>query len=196
MEKRHELQQNPISWPTKKYSTIVVDPPWEMVKIERDIAPNQTGFDYPTMTINQIKSLRVPELFMENAFVFLWATQKYFRPGIEILEHWGLKFRFHMTWVKPGGFQVHNTPMGNGEYVLVGAKGNPKFVDLKAFKMCFNAPRGKHSEKPDTFYELIERTTGGNRIDLFARKKRSGFVSWGNEIKKEMCFQPLLPNIN
>ena len=62
--------------------------------------------------------------------------------------------------------------------------------------MCFNAPRGKHSEKPDTFYELIERTTGGNRIDLFARKKRSGFVSWGNEIKKEMCFQPLLPNIN
>jgi hypothetical protein len=32
------------------YGTIVIDPPWEMEKIKRDVAPNQVAFDYPTMT--------------------------------------------------------------------------------------------------------------------------------------------------
>ncbi len=29
------------------YDVIVIDPPWEMKKIERDVAPNQVEFDYP-----------------------------------------------------------------------------------------------------------------------------------------------------
>jgi hypothetical protein len=39
-----------VSLPKKRYGTIVIDPPWDMEKIERQVRPNQHGFDYPTMS--------------------------------------------------------------------------------------------------------------------------------------------------
>ena len=40
-----------------KYDVIVVDPPWPMTKIKRRVAPNQVGFDYSTMPIDEIQQL-------------------------------------------------------------------------------------------------------------------------------------------
>ena len=51
----------------------------------------------------------------------------------------------------------------------------------KLIPLCFQAENIKHSKKPNKFYELVE-TLGNNRIDLFARNKRSGWDVWGNEI--------------
>jgi hypothetical protein len=38
----------PIPLPVDKYRTIVIDPPWPMEKILRDVSPNQFDMDYPT----------------------------------------------------------------------------------------------------------------------------------------------------
>ena len=44
------------------------------------------------------------------------------------------------------------------------------------------APRGKHSEKPEIFYEIIERMYPElPKIELFARRARPGWAAWGNE---------------
>ena len=51
--------------------------------------------------------------------------------------------------------------------------GTPVFIDTKDFKVCNEWPRREHSRKPKQFYELIKRTTGGSRIDIFARVKNS-----------------------
>ncbi len=40
--------------PEGTYSTIVIDPPWPMEKIEREVRPKQTAFDYPVMSEDQI----------------------------------------------------------------------------------------------------------------------------------------------
>ena len=46
----------------KKYNIIYADPAWKMKKIERKVRPNQKGFDYPTMELEDIKNLPVKDL--------------------------------------------------------------------------------------------------------------------------------------
>jgi hypothetical protein len=44
------------------------------------------------------------------------------------------------------------------------------------------APVGAHSEKSDEAYHRMERLYPGPRLELFARKKRDGWKTWGNEL--------------
>ena len=44
------------------------------------------------------------------------------------------------------------------------------------------APVGEHSEKPDEVYRRIERLYRGPYLELFARKEREGWKTWGNEL--------------
>jgi N6-adenosine-specific RNA methylase IME4 len=174
-----ELKQKEISLPTGLYDVIVIDPPWEMEKIKRDVAIEQVGFDYPTMTIDEIKQFELPA--DKDCHVFMWITHKHLPMGFDILQSWGAKYVFTMVWHKNGGFQPFNLPQYNCEFVLYGKIGNPQFVDLKAFNTCFFANRTGHSAKPDEFYDLIRRVTAGRRIDIFNRRDIEGFDKWGNE---------------
>jgi len=181
-ESEKEQEQKKISNPKPpegKYKTIVIDPPWDMKKIIREVSPDQAGFDYPTMSIDEIKDFELP--FDEEAHIYMWTTQKYLQYAFDIFEAWGIKYIFTMTWHKNGGFQPFGLPQYNSEFVVFGRIGGLKFEDTKAFNTCFNANRREHSRKPDEFYDLVRRVSPGPRIDIFAREKRDGFDIWGNE---------------
>jgi len=84
-------------------------------------------------------------------------------------------------------------PIGQGSYT----RANPEFVLLgrrgagvprldAGVRAQVLAPRGRHSEKPSEIHAAIERLVGDvSRLELFARTRRPGWASWGNEIESD-----------
>jgi N6-adenosine-specific RNA methylase IME4 len=42
-------------------------------------------------------------------------------------------------------------------------------------------PRGRHSEKPEAFLDIVESVSPAPRLEMFARRQRLGWDTWGNE---------------
>ncbi|MBU1319051.1 MAG: GIY-YIG nuclease family protein [candidate division Zixibacteria bacterium] len=170
-----------IAPPEGLYNVIVIDPPWPIKKVERDCRPNQSAeLDYPTMPLELISSIHIPKA--DDCHLFCWTTNKLLPETIKIVEGWGFRYVLTMVWHKPGGFQPVGLPQYNCEFIIYARYGHPEFTDTKAFNVCFDAPRGKHSEKPEEFYRIIARVTEGERLDMFSRRQIEGFDVWGNEV--------------
>lgn len=162
-----------------EYDVIVIDPPWPMEKIERDVTPEQVAFEYPTMQEDELAAMQLPAA--DDCHVWVWTTHKFLPMCLRLLDVWGLKYVCTFVWHKPGGFQPFGLPQYNCEFAVYARRGTPQFIDTKAFPVCFDAPRGKHSEKPEAFYDVVRRVTAGRRIDIFNRRQIDGFDVWGKE---------------
>ena len=46
------------------------------------------------------------------------------------------------------------------------------------------------NEKPDAAYELVESVSPGPRLELFARRKRNDWHTWGNEVPCDVFMGP------
>lgn len=180
-EKRDAMRKEALAIkpPEGKYRTIVIDPPWDMEKIQRDLAPNQLDFDYPTMSLDEIKDFKLPA--HEECHLWLWTTQKYLRPSFDLLDAWDFTYLATFVWHKNGGFQPVGLPQFNCEFVLLARRGGQPFVETKQFFTCFDAKRREHSRKPDEFYDVVKRVCPEPRIDIFSREDRDGYDVWGLE---------------
>jgi N6-adenosine-specific RNA methylase IME4 len=181
---REKTKAKPSLIPAGRYGTIVIDPPWPMEKIQREVRPNQAGFDYPTLSEAEISGFDVAGLAADDCHLFCWTTQRFLPMALRCIEAWGFRYVLTMVWHKPGGFQPVGLPQFNCEFAVYARSGSPKFVETKGFNCCFTAPRREHSRKPDEFYDVIRRVTDGPRVDVFSREKRDGFDQAGNELEK------------
>lgn len=169
------------------YSCIVIDPPWDIKKIQREVHPDQGKFlDYPTMPLERIADenwVPVRTHAADDCHLYLWVTQKYLPAGLWLMEQWGFRYQCVMTWRKNFGMTPFSW-MYDTEHVIFGRKGNLPLNQL-GLRLSFEAPVQGHSVKPEVFYERVRAASPGPRIDMFARTEREGFDVWGNEVDGE-----------
>lgn len=173
----------------KKYQIIVVDPPWEIQKIQRRVRPNQVEMDYPMMSLGEIKALPIGALASDKSVLFLWTIDKYLYESKPILEGWGFNYHLTMAWDKCNGMAMYGFHRQT-EFVLVGLKGNHEaYPKRPTIRTSFTAKSKRHSQKPDEFYSMLDNLEG-RRIDLFARERRFGWDVWGNEVDSDIDLAP------
>jgi N6-adenosine-specific RNA methylase IME4 len=177
-----EPVREPVPLPPGRYRCIVIDPPWPVTKILRDVRPNQdAGLDYPTMSLDAIAELPIADLTdPAGAHVYLWTTHRFLPAAFGLFERWGVDYECVMTWVKNVGMTPYSW-MYDTEHVLFGRVGSLPLQRL-GLRLSFAAPVTRHSEKPDIFYERVAEASPGPRLDMFARRPRDGFEVWGNEV--------------
>jgi N6-adenosine-specific RNA methylase IME4 len=172
----------PPGFPGKRYRCLIIDPPWPMEKSERTIHPKQgRTLDYPTVSLEMLETLPIePLAHAAGCQIYLWITHRFLPEGFGLFEKWGVAYHCLLTWLKPGGFTPFSF-MFNTEHILFGTFG-PFAMRRKGLKLGFTAPRGRHSAKPDAFFELVAAVSWPERLSLYERTPRKGFDAWGPEM--------------
>jgi len=177
-ERLETIKAQPVIVPEGKFQTIVIDPPWPMNRIHRDLYPDKVGFDYPTMTEDELRECPyVPDKAADDCHLYLWTTHRFLPMAFRLAEHWGFKYQCLMTWVKNEGMVPYSW-MYSTEHVLFCRKGNLQ-LDRLGLRLDFAAKKREQSRKPDEFYDLVRQASPGPRIDIFSREKREGFEQFG-----------------
>jgi N6-adenosine-specific RNA methylase IME4 len=158
-----------------KFRTIVIDPPWEYSGV-----PERARPAYATMTQKELLALPVASWADDPSHLYLWATNADLPDAFQLMEVWGFKYLTMLTWVKPS-FGMGSYFRTSTEHVLFGVRGH-LLTRVRNIGTHFFAPKASHSEKPDFFYELVERASYPPYVDVFARRKRLGWMVWGNGI--------------
>lgn len=172
---------NEATWPTDVYRCVVMDPPWPMQKVDREVRPAQADLDYDTWTLQDIQDIPLGSFTDDASHLWLWTTQKHLESAEDIVIGWGFKRLVTMTWCKTGGPQPAGLPQYDSEFVILARKGGLEFLETKNFGTWFEARRREHSRKPDHLYDLVSRVSPGPRLEMFSREERDGFATWGDE---------------
>lgn len=182
-EKEERLGQAQTALPQKRYGVIYADPEWRFETYSRETGMDRAADNhYPTSATDAICARPVGDIAADDCVLFLWATVPMLPDALRVMAAWGFEYKSHAAWVKdrPGtGYWFRN----RHELLLVGTKGKlPAPAQGTQLDSVFAAPIGRHSEKPDAAYEMIERYFPNlPKVELNARRARSGWDSWGNE---------------
>jgi N6-adenosine-specific RNA methylase IME4 len=167
-------------------ATIVADPPWAYRQRpatgKRDRLAAAADF-YPVMSIDEIAALPVSDLAATDAHLYLWITNPLLFDGIDrVITAWGFTYRTLVTWNKTGPTGLGRWFRGRTEHVAFCVRGNLPIPPERREQNILSAVNGRHSEKPDAFYDMVERVSPGPYLELFARRRRLGWEAWGNEV--------------
>lgn len=163
-----------------KFSTIVIDPPWDWGDENDKDQLGRAKPDYKTMDIESLRKLPVDELADKDCHIYLWITNRSLPKGFDLLERWGFRYIVCLTWPKPS-FGMGNYFRGQTEHVLFGVKGSLGLNRKNASTLLPSWKRGPngHSSKPSEFNEFVESCSPGPYLEMFSRSNRKGWKQWG-----------------
>lgn len=176
-----------------KYRTIVADPPWPMganhgarTKSTKGgwapyIGQVATDLPYESMTLAEIEALPIAALAAPDAHLYVWTVNKFIEETYDLVRAWGFSPSTLLTWCK--------APMGVGlgwahglttEHILFARRGSLPY-QARTDSTWWQWKRGKHSEKPDAFLDMVEQVSPGPYLELFARRARFDWDYWGDQ---------------
>ena len=170
----------------KPFQVVTADPAWSFGDALPGPKRGASKF-YGCQTLDDIKAFRLPPI-AKDALLFLWRVAAMQEEALSVVRAWGFVPKSEMVWVKLTALGKKHMGMGRytraqHESCIIATRG--RGIDLirdHSIRSVFEAPVGRHSEKPDEFYALVAKMTSGRRCELFARRPRPGFQAFGNEV--------------
>lgn len=166
------------------YRKLYIDPPWDFEGGGDRNARNH----YPTMSVDEIAALPVGQLAGGDCACFMWITDPFLMDGLRVLNAWGFRYvsvGFHWAKLnKSGNGYFMSTGYGtraNVETCLLGVIGDMGLPMDRSVRRLIVEPIREHSRKPDRVPGDIDRLYAGPAAELFARTRRPGWDSWGNQ---------------
>jgi len=169
---------------SKKYKTILADPPWGDISQRGKSNRRSAESHYELMLLDQIKAIPVANLCTENAHLYLWIPNGLLQEGLDVIKAWGFTFRSPIYWIKPR-LGLGNYIRNASETLLFATRGKAP-VKFHAQPNWLFAPQQEHSHKPEEQFAIIERLSEGPYLEMFARRKRLGWSAWGNEVEADL----------
>jgi N6-adenosine-specific RNA methylase IME4 len=171
----------------------VIDPPWQKSKGGlRKARPNQGKLlDYATMSVTDIFALLDKDIFplaSPTHNIFLWSVDKFLHAGESEMINRGYRLHARLIWDKTNGVAPAFTVRYSHEYLLWFYK--PKMIPISkdkrgSYTTVIRCLGREHSRKPDEAYAMIDGLyPDGDRMDVFSREKRDGWLQYGNEVGK------------
>ena len=180
-----------------RYSCILIDPPWA----ERGGGKIKRGADrhYPLIPTKEMprviygSGVFVPA---DDCHLWLWSTNTFLPDALWLMEALGFRYITNAIWAK-NRMGLGQYLRGQHELLLLGVRGSgPKVrTERRDLPSLIQAPRRKHSEKPEESYALIEARSNGPRLEMFARREREGWDCWGDSILPLLPYPPGQPQL-
>jgi len=170
----------------KSFHAILIDPPWN----ETGGGRIKRGADrhYPLIKTRDMHRVITSCPYWNPApdcHLYLWATNNHLPDALTLMGALGFQYKTNVVWTKEGRIGLGQYFRGQHELLLFGVlgKGYNVKTDDRSIGSWVHAKRGRHSQKPTAFYDIIERRTVGPYLEIFARSHRQGWMAWGNEIE-------------
>lgn len=167
------------------YPIIYADPPWKF-EVNSEVTGREKSAEnhYPTMETTAICGLldEIGSPLLDDAALFLWATNPMLLQGLQVMQAWGFTYVHHWIWDK----EVAGTGYwgrDRHELLLIGKRGKfPAPLQGTQPETVHRERKGRHSAKPAYYAEQIERLYPDlPKLELFCRSPRPGWDAWGFE---------------
>ncbi len=171
---------------------LVADPPWSF---SDDLPGYGTTHafgrgarsKYPCLSVTALRDFPLPPL-AQDAVLLMWKVSAMPEEAYSVIRAWGFVPKTEIVWKKltsKGGrhFGMGRYVRAEHETCVVAARGKGhQLVKVHNVRSVFEAPVGRHSEKPEAFFDIVEQLFDGPYAELFARRRRPGWDCYGNEL--------------
>jgi N6-adenosine-specific RNA methylase IME4 len=165
---------------------IVSDPPWMF----GDKLPGHgrgASKHYSCMDVVGIVGAMASCDAHDNAVLFLWRVAAMQAEALEVARQLSFTVKSELVWQKLTKTGLQHFGMGHyvrasHETCLICVRGKAKPA-TRSQRSVFSAPTGRHSEKPDAFYRIVEEMYPDSRkVEFFARTIRQGWDQHGDQL--------------